>query len=68
MDINIRNAVKQNLNNASFDTVSSTIEDAMTIQEEKILPGLGVMFELVWRSANQDLKNTIINSIVAAVK
>lgn len=68
MDINIRKAVIQNLNNANFDTVSSTIEDAMTIQEEKVLPGLGVMFELVWKSANPDLKNTIINSIVTAVK
>ena len=68
MDINIRSAVMQNLNNASFDSVSSTIEDAMTIQEEKILPGLGVMFEIVWKRATPELKNTIINSIVSAVK
>lgn len=68
MNINIRNAVLQNLNNANHDVVRSTIEDAVKIEEEKVLPGLGVMFELLWNRSTPDFRNTIINSIVEAVK
>lgn len=68
MDINIRGYVLQNLNNANFDVVRTTIEDAVSMEEEKVLPGLGVMFEILWKRANPDLRNTIINNIVEAVK
>jgi small acid-soluble spore protein I (minor) len=67
MDINIRSAVLNNLKSANYDTVSATIEDAMTIEEEKVLPGLGVVFEVLWKKATPDLKSTIINNIVSAV-
>lgn len=68
MDINIRKYVLQNLNNANFDVVRTTIEDAVTTEEEKVLPGLGVMFEVLWKRSTPEMKNTIINSIVEAVK
>lgn len=68
MDINIRKYVLQNLNNANFDVVRSTIEDAISTEEEKVLPGLGVMFEVLWNKSNPDMRNTIINSIVESVK
>lgn len=68
MNISIRNAILQNLNNANYDVVKSTIEDAVTIEEEKVLPGLGVMFELVWNRSTPEFRDNIINSIVDAVK
>jgi len=68
MNISIRNAILQNLNNANYDVVKSTIEDAITIEEEKVLPGLGVMFELVWNRSTPEFRDNIINSIVDAVK
>jgi small acid-soluble spore protein I (minor) len=67
MDINIRQAVLQNLSKANADAILATIEDAMTITEEKVLPGLGVMFEEVWKRATPELKNSMINNIVSAV-
>lgn len=67
MNINLRKAVLNNLNNASFDNIKATIEDAISIDEEKALPGLGVMFEVLWKKASSDLKKTIINNIVQAV-
>ena len=67
MDINIRQAVLQNLSKANADAILATIEDAMTIKEEKVLPGLGVMFEEVWKRATPELKNSMINNIVSAV-
>lgn len=67
MDLNIRKAVLSNLNNANYDSLLSTIEDATSVEEEKVLPGLGVMFEVLWKRATPDLRNTIINSLVSAV-
>jgi len=67
MDLDIRKAVLSNLNNANYDSLLSTIEDATSVEEEKVLPGLGVMFEVLWKRATPDLRNTIINSLVSAV-
>lgn len=67
MDLNIRHAVINNLTNATHDSLLATIEDATAIDEEKVLPGLGVMFELLWKRATPDLRNTIINNLVSAV-
>jgi small acid-soluble spore protein I (minor) len=67
MDLNIRKAVLSNLNNANYDSLLSTIDDATSVEEEKVLPGLGVMFEVLWKRATPDLRNTIINSLVSAV-
>ncbi len=68
MDINIRSAVISNLQNSSSDSIRSTIEDAMSIGEEKVLPGLGVMFEVLWKKASPDLKKTIVSHITESLK
>jgi len=68
MNLDIRKAVLSNLNNATDDDVRSTITDAMTISEEKVLPGLGVLFEVYWRNATEDDKNRVISTIASHVK
>ncbi|HPX21056.1 MAG TPA: small acid-soluble spore protein SspI, partial [Bacilli bacterium] len=46
MDINIRRAVIANLKGSSAEDIKKTIVDAISLGEEKVLPGLGVLFEL----------------------
>jgi small acid-soluble spore protein I (minor) len=65
MDINIRKAVLHNLNNATQDDVRQTINDALARNEEIVLPGLGVMFELLYKSSNDNEKQEIIDKLVA---
>lgn len=67
MDINIRSAVINNLKNSSGDDIRSTIEDAIAIGEEKVLPGLGVMFEVLWKKANPELRSKIISHITESL-
>lgn len=64
MDINIRKAVLHNLNNATVDDVKSTIEDAMSRNEEVVLPGLGVLFEVLYRSSDDTEKQKLIDKLV----
>ncbi|HEY8395267.1 MAG TPA: small acid-soluble spore protein SspI [Bacilli bacterium] len=68
MNLDIRQAVKNNLVNASNIDVLNTINDAMNITEEKVLPGLGVLFELYWRSASDEERNRIAMTISNSMK
>lgn len=64
MELDIRQAVLQNLNNASYDDVETTIKDAISLGEEKTLPGLGVLFELLWNNASDQWKNDCASQLV----
>lgn len=63
MNIDIRQAVINNLVNASANDVMATINDSMSITEEAVLPGLGVLFEVYWRHAQENEKSQIVNTI-----
>lgn len=64
MDINIRKAVLQNLNHATHDDVRATINDAIERNEEIVLPGLGVLFEVLYNASSQEEKQKIIDKLV----
>ena len=55
MDLDIRKAVINNLNNASHDDIETTIKNALELSEEKTLPGLGVLFEILWKNSDMNL-------------
>lgn len=67
MDLDIRKAVLTNLNNSTYDDVYKTVNDAISSNEEKTLPGLGVIFELYWNNLSQEEKNTTISKITDAL-
>jgi len=67
MNIDIRQSVKNNLNNSSFDDVKSTIVDAISIKEEKVLPGLGALFEIYWNSINDEERNKVVTTITEKI-
>ena len=56
MDLDIRKAAVNNLNNASHDDVETTIKNAIELSEEKTLPGLGVLFEILWKNSSEQWK------------
>ncbi len=61
MDINIRRAVIANLKGSSAEDIKKTIVDAISLGEEKVLPGLGVLFELVWQKGSSEDQSAILN-------
>lgn len=63
MDLNIRNAVKSNLQESSSDVIYQTIEDASKLEEENILPGLGVIFEVLWKASTDEEKKSIAQKV-----
>lgn len=68
MDTNIRYYIINNFKGDDFSTLKKAIEESIKEQDELILPGLGVFFELVWENADQELKNQIIEIIRKRVR
>jgi len=67
MDLNLRHAIKSNINGNDAEQLQATIVDAIESGEEKMLPGLGVLFELYWNQASEDGKQIIVKGVEEAV-
>lgn len=68
MDINIRESIKDNFKGASSDEIKASIESSITEGDEVTLPGVGVFFELLWNSSNDDEKVFILKKLEETLK
>src|SRR5699024_11955140 len=63
MDINIRKTILQNIKENSHDELEATIADAIEDGEEKMLPGLGFLFELIWKQADEEERVELVDTL-----
>ena len=67
MSLNLRNAIIHNVTGNTQEQLEDTIVDAIQTGEEKMLPGLGVLFEVIWKNASdqdkQDMLQTLENGL-----
>ena len=68
MNFDLRKAVIANLDDSNYDEIRETIIDAIESGEEKTLPGLGVMFEILWNGSNDSEKETMVSRITQCLK
>jgi len=68
MDLNLRKAILANVSDNSQDDLEATIVDAIQSGEEKMLPGLGVLFEQIWKQADQTKKNDMLQLLEQGVQ
>ncbi len=68
MDLNLRNAILSNIASNNQEQLEATIVDAIQDGEEKMLPGLGVIFELIWNQSNEEDKQEMIDALEQGVK
>jgi small acid-soluble spore protein I (minor) len=68
MDINLRQAVLANVTGNSEQEFEETILDAIQSGEEKMLPGLGVLFEVLWQGADDQQKEEILSALAQGAK
>jgi small acid-soluble spore protein I (minor) len=68
MDLNIRKAILHNLSSNDQNQLEATIVDAIQAGEEKMLPGLGVLFELIWEQSTSEDKQEMIQALEQGVK
>ncbi len=68
MNLNLRKAIIANIANNDQTQLKATIVDAIENGEEKMLPGLGVLFELIWRKSEEQERNEMIQALEQGVK
>ena len=61
--MNIRQHIINNFKGDDNKALKDAINESLESKDEITLPGLGVFFELVWNSSDEELKNTIIEII-----
>jgi small acid-soluble spore protein I (minor) len=68
MNLNLRNAVVHNVSGNTQGQLEDTIVDAIQSGEEKMLPGLGVLFEVIWQNATSEEKQEMLQTLEAGLK
>ncbi|MFD1018980.1 small acid-soluble spore protein SspI [Thalassobacillus hwangdonensis] len=68
MNLNLRQAILSNVSGNNMDQLEATIVDAIEKGEEKMLPGLGVLFELIWKESNESDKQEMLEALEQAVQ
>lgn len=68
MNINIRKSIKDNFKDASSDEIKASIVSSINEGDEVTLPGIGVFFELLWNSCNDDERDFILNKLEESLK
>lgn len=64
MDLDIRRNVISNFKNDNKDEIIETINTATTSKDELVLPGLGVLLELVWSDLEIKEKDNFANILI----
>jgi len=62
MNLNLRQAIIQRVTGKDDEELFGVIEDSIGGQEQ-VLPGLGVLFEIIWQHSNQDTQNQLVATL-----
>jgi small acid-soluble spore protein I (minor) len=68
MDIDIRRYIRKNFENASVDDIKSSIEESVSKGDEVTLPGLGVLFEILWKNSDDECKEKMLDMLASNLK
>jgi small acid-soluble spore protein I (minor) len=63
MNFNIRGAVIHNVQHMDNTELTGLIQDSITQGEEKLLPGLGVLFEVIWKHSDLDEQTLMVERL-----
>ena len=68
MNLNLRNAIIHNVKGNTQVQLEDTIVDAISTGEEKMLPGLGVLFEVIWQNSSSEEKQEMLQALEDGLK
>lgn len=62
-NISIRKAVIHNIHKMDENELREMVTDSIEQKEEKLLPGLGVVFETIWENSNEAFRQEMIHTL-----
>ena len=66
--MNIKEYIIKNLKECSIMDVKETVVASVNSHDEVVLPGLGVLFEMVWNNSDNNFRNEIVKIIYEHTK
>lgn len=64
MDLDIRQYIKKNFEDETLEEITTSIKDSISSNDEVVLPGLGVLFEIIWNNIDINKQNELANIII----
>lgn len=64
MNVNIREYIKNNFKDVTANEMEESINASVNSKEEVVLPGLGVLFEILWQNIENKEKDSILEVLV----
>lgn len=61
--MSIREHIINNFKGDDYDSLQNAINESIDSEDEVTLPGMGVFFEIIWKGADQRLKNEMLEII-----
>ncbi len=62
-NIDVRKYIINNFKEDSIEDIEKSITSSIESKSDDPLIGLGVLFELMWNSSSNDVRNTILSNI-----
>lgn len=62
MNLNLRQAIIQRVQDKSSDELVDVIESSIG-SDERSLPGLGVLFEIIWQNLEKDTQEQLASTL-----
>lgn len=60
--LSLREAIIQRMQDKSEEELQDIIQDSIGA-EERVLPGLGVLFEIIWQNCEEPVQQNLINTL-----
>lgn len=61
--MSIKDYIINNFKGSSKQELKESIEESINSNDEVVLPGLGVLFSLLWENCEEDFKNKILDEL-----
>jgi len=65
--MSIRDYIINNFKDSSKDELKESIVESISSNDEVVLPGLGVLFSLLWENSNEELQNKILDELTKKI-
>lgn len=63
----VRDLVLKNLSGSSREEVEGYIQETIDTREEDALPGMGILFEVVWQKSSREDKSSMMDKIMEGI-
>lgn len=62
-DIDVRAYIVNNFKDDSVEEIQKSIDSSIESRSDDPLIGLGVLFEVLWNTSNEEMRNSILSNI-----